>query len=86
MPRTTQEILNHGEDLARRFEEFDPDDLRDAAPLRTLRDAVISRSEAEKSVADAVQAARSEDVPWAAIGMILGTSGEAARQRYGRST
>ena len=42
-----------------------------------------ARSEAEQSIRDAVAAVRSDGQSWAAIGTMLGTSGEAARQRYG---
>jgi len=86
MPRTMQEILDHADELARRFEEYEPnpDDERDAAPLRAIRDAVIAQSKVERAIADAVHAARNAGHSWALIGGMLGTSGEAARQRYGR--
>lgn len=87
MPRTTQEIIDHAEQLARKFEEYDPnpDDVNDAGELRTLRQAVLTRAEAERYVADAVTAARRAGHAWSAVGAMLGTSGEAARQRYGES-
>ena len=37
----------------------------------------------EHELADAVSVARAEGHSWAAIAAMLGTSGEAARQRYG---
>ena len=85
MPRPIQEILDHADDLAKRFEEYEPqaEDDRDPTSLRQLRDAVLARSDAERSIRDAVAAARSDGQSWAAIGSMLGTSGEAARQRYG---
>ncbi len=85
MPRPLQEIINHAEDLAKRFEDYEPhpEDERDPATLKHLRDAVLARSDAERSIRDAVAAARSDGQSWAAIGSMLGTSGEAARQRYG---
>ncbi len=85
MPRRIQDILDHADDLAKRFEDYEPDsaDKRDPESLKHLRDAVLARSNAERSIREAVEAARSDGLSWAAIGSMLGTSGEAARQRYG---
>lgn len=84
MPRPIQEILDHADELAKRFEDYEPraDDERTPSSLEHLRDAVLARSDAERSIRDAVAAARSDGQSWAAIGAMLGTSGEAARQRY----
>ena len=86
MPRTTKEILDQAEALATRFENHDPDEasIKDAASLRAVRLAFLSRAEAERTVAESVAAARTDGHSWAAIGAMLGTSGEAARQRYGQ--
>ena len=86
MPRSVQEILDHSEELAARFEDYEPaaGDERDPAVYLALREAVVSRSDAERSIKGAVDAARSHGYSWAFIGKIIGTSGEAARQRYGR--
>jgi hypothetical protein len=85
MPRTVQDILNHAEKLARRFESYEPAaaDERDAQVFAALRDAALSRSNAEQSISAAVGDAREHGYSWASIGSVLGTSGEAARQRYG---
>jgi hypothetical protein len=85
MPRTVQEILDHAEELARRFESYEPAvaDERDAQVFAALRDAALSRSNAEQSIGAAVSDARAHGYSWAFIGSVLGTSGEAARQRYG---
>lgn len=84
MPRPIQEILDHADDLAKRFEDYEPNagDERDPASLKHLREAVLARSDAERSIRDAVAEARADGQSWAAIGSMLGTSGEAARQRY----
>lgn len=86
MPRSLQEILDHAEELADHFEENPPDpaDMVDATTLRVLRDAVVDRAKAEEAVATAVESARAAGHTWPRIGAILGTSGEAARQRYGQ--
>ena len=82
MPRSLQEILEHADELGRRFEEHEPADVRDAAPLHAIREAVTERAATERRVAEAVAAAREAGVSWSAIGSMLGTSGEAARKRY----
>jgi len=84
--RTVQDILEHAEVLAKRFEDYQPSpgDERDPEVFAELRAAVLSRSDAERSIRDAVQHAREHGCSWAFVGSLLGTSGEAARQRYGR--
>jgi hypothetical protein len=88
MPRTTQEILDQADELAARFEDHEPGEgaSRDAIALRTVREAFVARANAERQLADAVAAARGEGHSWASIGAMLGTSGEAARQRYSRTS
>lgn len=85
MPRTAQEIVDQADRLAERFEKHEPDrtKLRDAGSLRRVRQAFQRRAATEQELADAVRAARDDGQTWTAIGVMLGTSGEAARQRYG---
>lgn len=83
MPRSLQEILEHADELERRFAEHDPTDVHDAAPLQAIREAVTERAASERRIAEAVVGARKAGVSWSAIGGMLGTSGEAARKRYG---
>ncbi len=85
MPRTVQDILDHADELATRFEDCEPaaGDERDPAAFAALRQAVLARSDAERAVKDAVDRARQHGYSWAFIGTLIGTSGEAARQRYG---
>jgi len=85
MPRTVQDILNHADELASRFEDYEPTatDERDPHAFSALRDAALARSDAERSIKTAVEHARAHGYSWALIGSVLGTSGEAARQRYG---
>ena len=82
MPRSLQEILEHADELGRRFEDHEPSDVRDAAPLHAIREAVTERDASERRIAEAVASAREAGVSWSAIGSMLGTSGEAARKRY----
>jgi len=85
MPRTVKEIIEQAEQLARRFEDYEPDpaDRPRAESLAAVHRAVLARAEAEAALAEAVAQARQAGVSWASIGARLGTSGEAARQRYG---
>ena len=85
MPRSVQEILDHADELAARFEDYEPkgSDERDPEAYAALREALVSRSDAERAIRDAVEQARAQGFSWAFIGKIVGTSGEAARQRYG---
>lgn len=85
MPRSLKEILDQADDLASRFEEFEPDpvDQSGAQALAGLHRAVQRRAEAEVAIVAAVNAARDAGLSWDSIGRRLGTSGEAARQRYG---
>ena len=86
MARTAQEILDHADELAARFETRErSDEVRDAAALRLLREAFLTRADAERALGDAVVRARHDGHSWASIGAMVGTSGEAARQRYGQS-
>lgn len=84
MPRSVDEILAHADELAARFEEYEPADADelDADALTLLREAVHGRADAERQMIDAIQAARDAGISWANIGTIIGTSGEAVRQRY----
>ena len=86
MPRSLKQIVDQADQLAARFETHDPDtsEIKDAATLRAVRAAFTARAEAESRLADAVSLARAEGQSWAAIGAMLGTSGEATRQRYGQ--
>ncbi len=87
MPRTIAEILTQADELAAHFETHDPDpsDVSDASALRAVRHAFQTRANSERFLSDAVSVARAEGHSWAAIGAMVGTSGEAARQRYGRT-
>jgi len=85
MPRSVKDILDHADELAKRFADYEPAeaDERDPAVFAALRSAAVSRSDAEREIKDAVDLAREHGCSWAYIGSLIGTSGEAARQRYG---
>lgn len=85
MPRSVEDILKHADELAKRFEDYEPraQDEHDGEAVSLLRQAVMARSEAERAIRDAVGHARTAGMSWTVIGSLIGTSGEAARQRYG---
>ena len=84
MPRSIQDILDHAEELAKRFEDFDPDQAREI-PVEEylLQRAVVARARSEQQLLDNVVAARAAGLSWQKIGALLGTSAQAAQQRYG---
>lgn len=86
MPRTVDEILAHADELAARFEDYEPsaDEELDVAAMNELRAAVAEQSAAERHVVEAIRSARQAGMSWNAIGSFVGTTGEAARQRYAR--
>jgi len=83
MPRSIQEILDHADELAEKFQDFDPDSA-DERPVQEymLERAALGRARSERQVADAVVAARRAGASWQKIGKLLGTSAQAAQQRY----
>ena len=84
MPRSVEEILQHADELAARFENYEPNpaDELDPTVVTLLREAVRERSQAERHLLDAVRTARQSGMSWSAIGALVGTTGEAARQKY----
>lgn len=84
MPRTVEEILAHADELAVRFENYEPSDAGelDVDAVNALRAAVAEQSAAERHLTEAIRTARQAGMSWNAIGAFVGTTGEAARQRY----
>lgn len=87
MPRSIQQILDHADDLAERFEDYEPqpDDERPVAEY-LLERAALARARGERQIVDAITRARAENISWQRIGQLLGTSAQAAQQRYGAVT
>ena len=86
MPKTSQEMIDHAESLVQRFENYEPrtEDERDLRPYRALERAVHERANAERVVGESVAEMREARWTWLDIGSILGTTGQAAQQRYGK--
>ncbi len=69
----------------RSIEDYDPKPGDQDAPLpptMAVKLAAWRRDAAEKELAEAVHAAREQRLSWREVGEAIGTSGEAARQRY----
>lgn len=83
MPRSIEELIAHADALADAFERYEPDASDAGEPaLMALRRAAYRRSLIERHILELVRLARASGESWAAIGRELGTTGEAARQRY----
>lgn len=87
MPRSVQEILDHADESARRFEGYEPSPDDEAAVAEhLLRRAALARARTERQVSEAVDTARRAGVSWKRIGAELGISAQAAQQRHGPAT
>jgi len=83
MPRSIDDLVAQADELADEFERYEPsDDDRGEPTLMALRRAAYRRALIERDLLDMVRQAREAGASWARIGKELGTSGEAARQRY----
>ena len=85
--RTVEQIVADADALADRFEQQGPDPatMRDSTSLRAVHQAFQRVAFAEHELAEAVAVARADSFSWALIGSMMGTTREAARQRYGRN-
>lgn len=84
MPRSLEEIIARADEYADAFENYEPQpgDENRVTP-GVLQLIAYKRAQVERELADAVRAAHEQGVTWREIGTAIGTSGEAARQRYG---
>lgn len=87
MPKSISEIVLHADELAQRFENFDPSLAHDLDPAegKLIRNA-IERALCEQRIAQDVVDARQAGISWKKIGATLGISAQAAQQRYGSFT
>jgi hypothetical protein len=86
MPRTIQGILDHADDLAKRFEEYEP--TKNAE--RTVAEYLLQRAALMRARRTPNRRSRrnrrAEEISWARIGALLGTSAKAAQLPYGNAT
>jgi hypothetical protein len=84
MPRSIDDLIAQADELANEFERYEPSKDDGGEPtLMALRRAAYRRALIERDVIEMVRQAREAGASWTKIGRELGTSGEAARQRYG---
>ncbi|ASR54665.1 hypothetical protein ACT17Q_07500 [Cellulomonas sp. CW35] len=79
------DLIAHADQLADAFEDYDPtagDFDAPLPPLMAVKLAAFRRAAAEKELAQAIHAAREAHLSWRELGEAIGTTGEAARQRY----
>lgn len=88
MPRSLEEIIARQNEFADAFERAEPagDGMpeEEIAARRAVRAAARDVAIAHLALAQAVSAARAQRLSWRSVGEELGTSGEAARQRFAR--
>jgi hypothetical protein len=79
-----QGILDHADELAKRFEGHEPSpDDEVAVAQYLLRRAALARAQSERQIREVVTVARRARMSWKRIGTELGISAQAAQQRYG---
>lgn len=86
--RSLADLIAQADKLADAFENYDPaskDFDAPLPPLMAVKLAAFRRAAAEKELAEAVHAAREAHLSWRQVGEAIGTTGEAARQRYAAS-
>lgn len=87
MPRTREQLQQAADDAERWLDSLDPEAItppdRDATHLRRIGAAVSQAAAGQVELADAVAAARDHGHTWTQIATMLGTSRQAAQERYG---
>ncbi len=91
MPRTREQLQEAAHAAERWLDSLDPaaialadtDTDTDASRLRRVGDAVRNVARSHVELADAVAEAREHGYTWTQIAAILGTSRQAAQERYG---
>jgi hypothetical protein len=87
MPRTREQLQQAAEAAERWLDSLDPAAIAspdaDASRLRRIGDAVRAVARSQVELADAVAEARVHGHTWTQIAAMLGTSRQAAQERYG---
>lgn len=87
MPRTREQLQQAADDTERWLDSLDPAAIAspdaDASHLRRIGAAVRSAAASQTELAEAVAAAREHGHTWTQIATMLGTSRQAAQERYG---
>ncbi len=87
MPRTREQLQQAAQDAERWLDSLDPAAIAspdaDASRLRRIAEAVCVVASSQVQLSDAVAAARAHGHTWTQIAAMLGTSRQAAKERYG---
>ncbi len=87
MPRTREQLQQAADAAERWLDSLDPSAIAspdaDASRLRRIGDAVRAVARDQAELADAVAEARVHGHTWTQIAAMLGTSRQAAQERYG---
>lgn len=87
MPRTREQLEAAAREADTWLESLGDDvTVEDPADLRAVAAAVRDVADAETQLANAVRIARQNGRSWGRIGMALGVTKQAARQRFGTDT
>lgn len=86
MPRTREELERAAAQAETWLDSLDPAVMpaEDPADLRRIGLALRGLVKEQREVDEAVAAARANGRSWAEIGLVLGISRQAARERYGQ--
>lgn len=86
MPRTREQLQQAADDAERWLDSLDPAAVTspdaDACRLRRIANAVRGAATSQAELADAVVDARDHGHTWSQIATMLGTTRQAAQQRY----
>lgn len=83
MPRTREQLAQAAADAEAWLDKFDPEvTTAEVSDLRAVTDAMNRIAGAQADLEAAVLAARANGRSWGVIAIALGTSRQAARQRY----
>ncbi|MCQ4360618.1 hypothetical protein KQR54_05565 [Mycobacterium gordonae] len=88
MPRTREQLQEAADAAERWLNSIDPAAIAspdaDASRLRRIGDAVRAVAHSQVELATAVEEARSHGHTWNQVAAMLGTSRQAAQERYGK--
>jgi hypothetical protein len=84
MPRTREQLEQAALDAEAWLDQLDPDatPAEDISDLRSVAEAVGRVAAAQNALEDAVRQARANGRSWGRIALALGTSRQAARERF----
>lgn len=88
MPRTREELERAAAAAEEWLDTLEPsrDRAEDPSDLRRVGLALRAAATSQREIEDAVAAARANGRSWGEIGLVLGISRQAARERYGYSS